>query len=84
MSTLPTSTTPTTSTAPATPATYKDALAQGYRPGPRKYQRGYVSRRTDVDAAPVHIAGGNRRGQLYVLLPSYDATAYCFRQYLIK
>ena len=64
--------------------TYKDAISQGYKAGDTKYQRGYVSRRIDPLSQTVHTAGGNRKGQLYILLPSYQSTQYCIRQYLVK
>lgn len=62
--------------------TYKQALEQGYKPGAVMYQRGYISRKIDPMAQEVHTAGGNRRGQLYILLPCKTSTRYCFRQYL--
>ena len=64
--------------------TYADAIKAGYKDGGTKYQRGYISRRVDTMAQPVRVAGGNRKGQLYVLLPSYDSTRYCVRRYLYK
>lgn len=51
-----------------------------------KSQAGYVSRRggakKERDDTPVFVAGGNRKGQLYYLLPRYDTTRYCYRCYL--
>lgn len=64
--------------------TYLDAIKAGYKTADTKYQRGYVSRLTDTDAQPVQAAGGNRKGQLYVLLPCYCSTQYCIRQYLYR
>lgn len=62
--------------------TYADAIAAGYRDADRRYQRGYLSRKTDPNAAPVQVAGGHRKGDLYVLRPCYHSTNYCIRQYL--
>ena len=49
-------------------------------------QTGYISRKTKAlterDNTPVFVAGGNRKGQLYYLLPRYDTTRYCWRCYL--
>lgn len=64
--------------------TYADAIKAGYRKADTKYQRGYISRRADPDAQPVQVAGGNRKGQLYVLLPCYYSTQYCISQYLYR
>lgn len=64
--------------------TYQDALNQGYRDADTTYQRGYVSRRADPMRQEIHTAGGNRKGQLYVLLPSRRTTQYCIRQYLTR
>ena len=64
--------------------TYGEALNAGYRDGDVTFQRGYVSRRVSVLDQPVKEAGGNRKGQLYVLLPNYRSTNYCYRQYLVK
>lgn len=61
---------------------YQDAINSGYRPADATYQRGYISRRADPMQQPVHVAGGHRKGQLYVLLPTNKSTQYCIRQYL--
>lgn len=51
-----------------------------------KAQKGYISRKTmaltERDNTPVFVAGGNRKGQLFYLLPRYDTTRYCWRCYL--
>ena len=51
-----------------------------------KAQTGYISRKTraltERDNTPVFVAGGNRKGQLYYLLPRYDTTRSCWRCYL--
>lgn len=64
--------------------TYMDAIKAGYKDGDTTCQRGYISRRADPDAQPVRVAGGSRKGQLYVLLPCYCSTQYYIRQYLYK
>lgn len=64
--------------------TYEAAIKSGYKVADTKYQRGYISRRADPGAQPVQVAGGNRKGQLYVLLPCYCSTQYCVRQYLCR
>lgn len=71
-------------TAESIPATYAEAIAAGYRNSDTAYQRGYVSRRSDLDSARVMIAGGSRAGQLYVLRPCMQSSQYCIRQYLKK
>lgn len=67
-----------------TPATYADAIRAGYRPAGTAYQSGYVSRRCDTNAQPVQIGKGSRAGQLYVLLPCWQSSRYCIRQYLAR
>lgn len=62
----------------------KEALEQGYKMEDMKYQRGYVSRKTNREEQKVHIAGGNRKGQLYVLVPCFESTQYCYRLYLTR
>lgn len=65
--------------------TYADAIKAGYKTADTKYQRGYVSRLADPYAQPVQtVRRGNRKGQLYVLLPCYCSTQYCIRQYLYR
>lgn len=64
--------------------TYQDAIAQGYEKADRTYQRGYISRKANPMTQPIHIAGGGRRGEQYVLLPNWRSTQYCIRQYLCK
>lgn len=64
--------------------TYAEAIAAGYKPTEVTYQRGYVSRKTNVEEQIVMTAGGSKAGKLYVLLPNWFSTRYCFRQYLTK
>lgn len=66
------------------PKTYGAALAAGYSDGDQTWERGYISRKSKLDDLPVKVAGGNRKGNLYVLLPAYTSTQYCIRQYLVK
>lgn len=62
--------------------TYKDYLEAGWTDGALKYQRGYVSRKTNLDEQEVLTAGGRRKGQKYILCPCWESTTYCYRQYL--
>lgn len=64
--------------------TYEDALLNGYTEADCKLQRGYISRRTDWRKLPVRVAGGRRKGQLYVLMPNWKSSMYVYRQYLTK
>lgn len=69
--------------AQAEPRTVAEALAAGWTLADRAYQRGYCSRRAyNLDAQPLHKAGGRRRGQLYAIAPCYRSSQYCIRQYL--
>lgn len=62
--------------------TYAEALKAGYVPAGTALQRGYISRRANPDEQEVHVAGGTRHGQLYVLLNNPRSNRYCTRQYL--
>ena len=64
--------------------TYKDAIRKGYRNADSRFHRGYVSRKIDPEKQEVKAAGGSRKGQLYVELPSWKSTRYFIRQYLTK
>lgn len=64
--------------------TYQDAINQGYKAAEQTYQRGYVSRRANIAKQPVLTAGGRRKGQKYILVPCWESTQYCIRQYLSK
>lgn len=64
--------------------TYAEAKAQGYKDAGQTWFRGYVSRRVNPDNQPVKVAGGSRKGELYVELPSWESTTYSIRQYLAK
>lgn len=65
--------------------TYREALAAGYRDADARMYRGYVSRKIDIMAQEVQIAGGSRKGELYVELPNPRSTYYgLLRQYLYK
>ena len=65
--------------------TYKEAKEQGYKVYDTKLQAGYVTRRARSDEQiKVLTAEGNRKGELYVLMPNYKSTYYCKRCYLRK
>lgn len=66
------------------PRTYEEAKAQGYSVAFLRYQRGYISRNTNINKATVMVAGGSRKGMLYVLVPCWQSTQYCQRMYLTK
>lgn len=67
-----------------TPKTYMDAINQGYTFVFHSFQRGYVSRKAKIADLPVKIAGGKRKGMLYVCMPYWESTRYCVRSYLVK
>lgn len=64
--------------------TYGEAKKAGYIDADTTYQRGYVSRKVDIDSQVVHAAGGKRKNDLYVLLPCFNSSQYCMRQYIAK
>ena len=64
--------------------TVQEALAAGYKEADRTFQRGYLSRKTDVFKQEVKSAGGSRQGQIYYLAPCWKTTNYCYRVYLTK
>lgn len=65
--------------------TLNDYLDNGYHlSSDMTYQRGYVPRGVDIGDQIVHEGKGARAGQLYILVPSYTSSRYCFRQYLRK
>lgn len=65
---------------------YSDYLNDGYTFGDITKQLGYVSRKLScVGDNPVYgVASGKRKGQVFVLYPSYNSTRYCLRVYLTK
>ena len=65
---------------------YWDYLKNGYEFGDIKWQRGYVSRKlTTYACTPVYaVTKGKRKGQLFILIPSYISTRYCKRIYLVR
>lgn len=65
---------------------YLDYIRDGYKVGDIKWQRGYVSRKFTNDGnRPVYaVTSGKRKGQVFVLYPSYISTRYCIRAYLTK
>lgn len=74
----------TTTNTSNTPRTLREALDMGYRISDMMYQRGYISRKVNMDEQPVKVAGGIRRGQLYVDAPCETSTQYSFRYYLAR
>lgn len=74
-----------------TPGTYAEAISLGYRVVDRKIQQiyhgnraVYVSIKADLNAAPIQIAGGKRKGQLFVWHNDGVASGYSVRLYLAK
>ena len=61
--------------------TLKEALQKGYTLGQTSWQRGYISRKTDVNSQEV-MYGGRKHDMPYVLVPSFKSSSYCVRQYL--
>lgn len=61
-----------------------EAIAQGYRLKEVKFQRGYTSRKTELDDREVLEAQGRRKGQKYFLYPCPWSTRYCYRMYIEK
>lgn len=74
----------TTTSTTNDPRTLLDALNQGYRMADTTYQRGYISRKVNMYAQPVKVAGGSRRGQLYIEAPCSTSTQYSYRIYLAR
>lgn len=66
------------------PETLKEAIANGYMITEKRLARGYISRRVNPAYQPVKIAGGSRKGQLFVELPNFESTTYHYRCYLTK
>ena len=65
--------------------TLQEAIDAGYKIGDRKMQRGYVSRKIpNCSDIQVFVAGGRRKNELYILVPCWGSTRYCYRQYLYK
>lgn len=62
--------------------TLKEAISDGYTLADQAYFRGYVSRKVEADNQPVKVAGGRRKGDLYVELPCFHSSTYSIRQYL--
>ena len=64
------------------PNTYKEAIALGYTYVFSAWTMGYVSRKVKLTSQPLHQAGGERRGLVYVIGPSWKSSRYCYRHYL--
>ena len=58
----------------------------GYFFGECTWQRGYISRslKPPVDRPVYVVTRGKRKGQVFVLQPSYISTRYCKRIYLVR
>lgn len=65
--------------------TYKEAKEHGYKVYQTRMQDGCVTRKPRTDEQiEVLTAEGNRKGDLYILMPNYNSTRYCKRCYLRK
>lgn len=65
-----------------TPKTYGEAMAAGWVETNSSWCRGYVSRKSDINNAAIQVASGSRKGEYFVMLPSWQSSQYCVRQYL--
>ena len=66
---------------------YEDFRNRGFMSsGDIAWQRGYVTRKLRKNAnIPVYaVTRGKRKGQLFIVIPSYISTRYCHRIYLVK
>ena len=65
---------------------FEDFREQGYVYGDIAWQRGYVSRTLTTNSTrPVYsVTRGKRKGQLFIVIPSYISTRYCKRIYLVR
>lgn len=65
--------------------TLREALDEGYKLNNMTYQRGYVTRKPrKPEEIWVKTAGGTRKGELYILMPCFTSTRFCYRVYLSK
>ena len=66
--------------------TFEDFQNQGYVFSDIVWQRGYVSRKITTNATrPVYsVTRGKRKGQLFIVMPSYLSTRYCRRIYITR
>lgn len=62
--------------------TYAEVRALGYTLADTTWEAGYLSRKTVISTQPVLYAGGKRKGQPYVEMPSFVSNRYFIRQYL--
>lgn len=65
---------------------FEDFREEGYVYGDIMWQRGYVSRKLKTSACtPVYaVTRGKRKGQFFILIPSFISTRYCNRIYLVR
>lgn len=59
--------------------TYGEALNKGYKKSELVYARGYISRKVNVENQEVKTS---KKGRKYVLLPNWNSTRFCLKQYL--
>ena len=62
--------------------TLDDALKAGYVRADMRLHVGYAPRYADIGKTPVHIAGGKRKNEFYIMLPCDLSLKYYYRQYL--
>ena len=60
---------------------FRNMLHLGFEVNDAEWTQGYVSRKADPLEALAFVAGGSRKGQIFVEMPCYFSTKYCFRQY---
>lgn len=56
--------------------TYKQAIDAGYKNGRTSLERGYISRRINVENQHVYYSGRGGKGDPYVILPCFFSTGY--------
>ena len=64
--------------------TLNEMIDNGYELADMQKTMGYVSRKCDIGTQEVYMAGGSRKGEYYILEPSYSSSRYCYRHYLRK
>ena len=65
-----------------TKLSYKQAIKNGWQIADERSQRKYVSRKVNLENQPVLAAGGHRKGEFYVEVPSWQSSRYSIRRYL--
>ena len=64
------------------PKNYGEAIKKGWIVYDYKLEAGYISRKSDINSLPIYQAQGYRKGEYYVLVPSWDSSRYCIREYI--